>query len=264
MIEGFPEYANGARVVAAQSAALPERRVEVTVVPTTLDLVVFSRCAVADDDEVALDEELSVNGHALGSGSCGGSSVRGSWKGMGVAVGKPATFAMKITGARRWDGSERRTVPIPQAATLGLAIGERIPFTQYPLPARPSGPLGPLTDMLPAGCTETECPKAVIIRSDPADPTRTVRRTVTWKPVDVVAMVAQTPGLLEVRVNGVRITTGEWWNYDRNGVHMYGDKDGAWKSEFGLDLRAGDSVAIEVVPRYITGDWQVVFSPDGA
>lgn len=44
---------------------------------------------------------------------------------------------------------------------------------------------------------------------------------------------------------------------------MYGDKDGAWKREFGLDVRPGDPVTIQVVPEHITGAWQVVFTPAG-
>ncbi|MBM0227028.1 MULTISPECIES: hypothetical protein [Micromonospora] len=259
-IEGFPEYAWGARVVAAESAALPERRIELTIVPTTLDLVIFTRCA-GTGDNVEPDEKVSVNGHFLFGGGCGGSSRQMSWDGLDVAVGKPATFVMTIAGAKRFDGTDLVPVAIPDSGTFGLAIGVRIPFDQYPLPPRPSGPLDPLHQTLMAGCTERLCPDAVIVRSDPADPTRPVQRTLTWKTIDSVDMLSQTPGLLHVRVNGVEIITGEWWDYAMSSSGRFGDRRGAWKREFGLDLKPGDPVTIEIVPEHITGAWQVVFSP---
>ena len=260
-IEGFPEYASGARVVAARSAALPERRIEVTIVPTTLDLVVFTRCD-GTGEQVELEEKVTVNGHDFVGGGCGGASRPHGWEGLDVAVGKPATFVMTITGAQRSDETGDVPVAVPDAGTFGLAIGERIPFDQYPLPPRPAT-LGPLTTTLMAGCTEALCPDATIIRSDPADPARPVRQTLAWKTLDSIDMVAQTPGLLHVRVNGVEITTGEWWDYQMSGSGMYGDKDGGWKREFGLEPRPGDAVTIEIVPEHLTGAWQVVLSPAG-
>jgi hypothetical protein len=258
-VEGFPEYANGARVVAARSAELPARRIELTVVPTTLDLVVFRRCN-GTDDQVALIEKLTVNGHDLSSGTCGGAVRPSAWERLDVTVGKPATFAMTITGAQRFDGTHNVDMSIPEAGTFGLAVGERIPFDKYPLPPRPSVTLGPLDQVLPAGCTEALCPGSLIIRSDPADPTRPVRQIVTWQTINSIDMVAQTPGLLHVRVNGVEIATGEWWDYKMTGNGMFGDKDGEWK-RLGLDPHPGDSVTIEIVPEHIGGAWQVVFSP---
>ncbi|MBY8874182.1 hypothetical protein K7640_20345 [Micromonospora sp. PLK6-60] len=254
-IEGFPEYAEGARVVAATSAPLAERRIELTMVPRTLDLVVFTRCTDVGV-EVTLEHTVRVNGHPLVSGSCGnaGANRPSKWDGLGVVVGRPVTFVMTVTEAA---GSATASV----TATVGLAIGERIPFDRYPLPPRPFGPLGALDQMLPAGCTEAVCPDAVIIRADAADPTRPVRRTLTWRTLQSVDMVAQTPGLLHLRVNGVEITTGEWWDYYCRGNGMYGDQGGGWKREFGLDPRPGDQVVVEVVPEHLTGAWQVVLSP---
>ncbi|HEX7745300.1 MAG TPA: hypothetical protein VF462_08580 [Micromonosporaceae bacterium] len=258
-VEGFPEYANGARVVGAQSAELPERGVELTIVPTTLDLVVFTRCE-GTGEKVHLAETVTVNGHDLLGGTCGTIVRPEGWAGLGVAVGKPATFVMTITGAQRLEETGDVQVPIPQTGAFGLAIGERIPFDQYPLPPRPAA-LRPLDQTLPVRCTEARCPGALLIRSDPADPTRPVRQTVTWKTIEAIDLVAQTPGLLHVRANGVEVATGEWWDYEVGGSGTYGDQDGDWKRAFGLDLRPGASVTIEIVPEHITGAWQVVFTP---
>ncbi|MEU3453227.1 hypothetical protein ABZ671_06450 [Micromonospora sp. NPDC006766] len=261
-IEGFPEYANGARVVAAKSAALPQQRLELTIVPTTLDLVVFTRCD-GTGEKVTLEAKVTVKGHDFVAGGCGGTFQPGGWYGSDVPVGKPVTFVMTITGAQRSDDTGGGHVAIPETGTFGLALGERMPFDQYPLPPRPSESLAPLPEVLPAGCTEELCPDAVIIRSDPADPTRTVRRTLAWKTIGSVDMVAQTPGLLHLRVNGLDVTTGEWWDYAMGGYGMYGDKDGDW-SRLGLGLHPGDSVTVEIVPEHMTGAWQVVFTPDRA
>jgi hypothetical protein len=66
--------------------------------------------------------------------------------------------------------------------------------------------------------------------------------------------------LLHLRVNGTEIKTGRWWDYAGNPDGMYGDKDGRWKRDFGLDLRPGDPVTIEIAPERIAGAWQVIFA----
>ncbi|GIF63173.1 hypothetical protein Ais01nite_12080 [Asanoa ishikariensis] len=259
-IEGFPEYARGTRVAAAASADLSVRRVEVTMVPSTLDLTVFTRCD-SPADNVVMDMTVTVNNHELTSGSCGGAARWWSWTPeLGVAVGKPATFVMTVTGARRSEGEQTVAAAIPATGTFGLALGERIPFDSYPLPPRPAGTLRPL-DEHPGTCSQESCPDAVIIRSDPNDPTLPVRRTLTWKPISDIDMVGQTPGFLHLKVNNVEIATGEWWDYELGGHGMYGDQGGQWKDEFRLDPKPGDQVTIEIVPEHQTGEWQVVFRP---
>ncbi|MEV4658358.1 hypothetical protein [Micromonospora sp. NPDC049301] len=126
IIDGFPEYANGARLVAVESAALPKRRVELTIVPTTLDLVVSTRC-----DDPLLQEKLSINGHDfLSHGDCGTVQLGSGWDKYDVAVGKPATFVLTITGTRPLDQSGEIHTQVPASGTFGLAIGERTPGTR--------------------------------------------------------------------------------------------------------------------------------------
>lgn len=260
VIEGFPEYAMGARVVDAVSGVAPTRRVELTMVPTTLDLVIFTSCDGTGQDS-SIEHELRVNGRELAEGTCGGSLRPADVAGLGVEVGEPATFVMTVTGATRHEESGRIAVPVPDGAAFGFAIGERIPFDRYPLPPRPAGTLAPL-DLLPPYCAPAICADAVVIRSDPADPIRPVRRTVSWRTLAQIDMVAQTPGLLHVRVNGVEVTTGEWWDYTMTGSGMYGDRGQGWKGPFGLDLRPDEMVTVEVVPEHVTGAWRVVLVPD--
>jgi hypothetical protein len=248
MIEGFPEYANGARVIAARSADLATGRIELTLVPETIDLVIFSRCS--DVGRSVVETAVTVNGNRTSWGGCGsGTSTRPAMADLGVAVGKPASFVMTVSGE---PGSDR-------IGSFALAIGERIPFVDYPLPPRPDE-LGRLDEVLPAGCTEATCPGIVIIRSDPVDPTRPMLRTVTWQTLRSIVMVAQTPGFLHVRVAGVTVATGEWWDYEAGGYATFGDEDGRWSS-FGFDPQAGEAVTVEIVPEHITGAWQAVLIP---
>jgi hypothetical protein len=122
-IDGFPEYAEGARLVAVKSAALPERRVELTIVLTTLDLTVSTRCDDVGDNAV-LQEKLTLNGHDLGQGDCGGVRRGSSWPRYDVAVGRSATFVLTITGTRRLDQAGKIEAQVPERGTFGLAIGE--------------------------------------------------------------------------------------------------------------------------------------------
>ncbi|MFG2061093.1 hypothetical protein ACGFIK_06700 [Micromonospora sp. NPDC048871] len=258
-VEGFPEYANGARVVAARSVPLSTRRVEVTVVPTTLELVIFTRCDGVDED-ITVERTVRVDGQLVTEGSCHDGSLRPhDWAGLGVTVGQPATVVLTVTGVYRAGDAGEMAVPVPERGEIGLAIGERMPFDRFPLPPRPAGTLTPLTQTdLPAGCSEALCQNAIILRSDPQDPTRPVSRELTWPTLTSIDMVSQTPGLLRVRVAGVQVAVGEWWDYRATGTAMYGDTDGQWKSDFDLDLRRGDRVVVEVVPEHVTGAWQVV------
>ncbi len=261
-VEGFPEYANGARVVAARSVPLSTRQVEVTVVPTTLDLVIFTRCDGADED-ITVEQTVRVDGRLVTEGTCHDGSLRpADWAGLGVTVGQPATVVLTVTGAYRAGDAGQMAVPVPERGEIGIAIGERMPFDRFPLPPRPAGALTPLTQAdLPAGCSEALCQNAIILRSDPQDPTRPVSRELTWPTLTSIDMVSQTPGLLLVRVAGVQVAVGEWWDYQATGTAMYGDTGGQWKDDFDLDLSRGDRVRIEVVPEHVTGAWQVVLTP---
>ncbi|WP_327038386.1 hypothetical protein [Micromonospora maris] len=260
-IEGFPEYANGARVVAARSAPLSARQVEVTVVPTTLDLVIFTRCDGVDEN-IAVERTVRVGSRVVADGTCHDGSLHpADWAGLGVTVGQPATVVLTITGAYQSGDAGEMGVPVPERGEVGLAIGARMPFDDYPLPPRP-GVLTPLNQASwPAGCSETVCQNVIVIRSDPDDPTRPVSTELDWPTVTSIDMVSQTPGLLRVQVAGVQVAVGEWWDYQLTGAQMYGDADGQWKRDFDLDLRRGDRVRIEVVPAQVTGAWQVVLTP---
>jgi hypothetical protein len=259
LIEGFPEYAQGARVVAAKAAAPPNRTVTVGFVPATLDLVFFDRCDGLPD-QVAITVELTLNGRPFGTSTCGSGSQSSDLTKYGLAAGKPATFTATVRGATGFSsetGSETK-VAVPAAGTFGVAVGERMPFSEYPLPPRPST-LRPLEPGLPVNSAGLEPSGSVVLRADPADPTRAQWLTLTWRTMERVELVSQTPGRLRVRVNSVEVTTGEWWDYQQSSFYSFPDVE--WPSAPGLTVRPGDPVTIEVIPEHVTGDWRVVFVP---
>ena len=88
-----------------------------------------------------------------------------------------------------------------------------------------------------------------------------LRDVVTWTAFESIDMASQTPGYLHIRVNGVEVARGEWWDYEQAGYSVPVDKKDDWTKHFGLTVRAGQQVTIEIVPEYTTGAWKVVFTP---
>lgn len=254
-VEGFQEYQSGFRVVGAKWAPIQNGRIELTITPSTLDLAVVTRCEGIGDRYSYVGIALTSNGRNPRQTSCGATV---SWHESGLAVGEPATF---VFTAGRVLGPSGEDATLAGPGMLGVAIGEQVAFEDYPLPPRPSGPLRPLEDKrLLDGCRETPCPEEFVFRSDPEDPRQPLRRIVSWRTVEVIDMISQTPGILKVRVNGRSVATGRWWTYEQSGYGAYGDEDGAWAREFGLSLRPGDPVTIEILPDHVTGAWTVVFA----
>ena len=195
----------------------------------------FTDCTGGDPEKI----DVEVRFHdVLMSAGCGGIFTPSNWVERGLRVGKPNVLVMSVvTGA-------------DSTATYGIAVGEAVPFEDYPLPPRPAT-LRPLDGPLPAGCAEATCPGAFIIRSDPADPLAPQELTVPWQTIPSVEMVSQTPGMLHVTANGDSLGTATWWTYDQGG---YGLRM--------VPLKRAATVTIEVRPEYVTGAWQAVFQPE--
>jgi hypothetical protein len=234
-INGFAAYADGAHVIAAARAPVSQQRIELTFTPEVDDLTVFTDCAGGDPEKI--DVEVRFHDVLLSQG-CDGILTPSNWVDRGLRVGVPNVLVMNVVA-----GADA-------TATFGIALGEAVPFEDYPLPPRPAT-LKPLDGPLPAGCTEATCPGAFIIRSDPADPLAPQELTVPWQTIRSVEMVAQTPGMLHVTANGDSLGTATWWSYDQGG--------------YGLNmvpLKRTATVTIAVTPQYMSGAWQAVFQPE--
>lgn len=273
-LAGFPEYAQGSRVVAA-ARSRPGEQVNVAWTPTTLDIALFTDCATGQADAV-LAHEIKVNGHLLTSGTCGVSGLHWPhgdrmWAEKGVEIGKPAVFTMTALRVRRTvtttDGESRtEDGPVPAGAVLGLAVGTRLPFTEYPLPARPDRlpALGDLRNGGEAADMPGEASQWML--SHPNLPLLSMSRNITWRGQYDLRLQAQTPGLLHVLIDGVEVYTGEWWTYEANeaGTWWSTDDSAAWAAIPGFTMpEDGDIVTVTVVPEHFTGTWQLRIVPLG-
>ncbi|HEX8630680.1 MAG TPA: hypothetical protein VF755_21185 [Catenuloplanes sp.] len=246
-VEGFPEYADGARVVAAAVSRPGQDTITLTATPGDVDLVLFTRCSGTAPTE----HQLSVNRRPVASGTgCGGGSVRPQAKTMvndyGVRPGQPMTVTFTMKG--------------PVTGEFAVAVGQRVDPAVYPYPPRPAT-LRPLQQI---GSTRDGADAAGrggrVLRADPADPNRPVRLTLTWPSGGAAfASVAQTPGALRITVNGALVEHEEWWDYQQ--TQHGGLSSEHWKGEGKIDPKPGQQVTVTVAPERMTGQWQVLIDP---
>ncbi|MFC7246322.1 hypothetical protein ACFQO7_27920 [Catellatospora aurea] len=274
LIEGFPEYASGTRVVAAGTSEPGTTSLTVTWTPTTLDFRVFYRCTVSDEN-TALEMTIALNGRPTSGGSCrdGGSSF--SWPraekmsaDYGLRVGSPSSLTMTATNSVRWpaDGKEHDNGPVPADATMSLAVGDDVPFADYPLPPRPTvlRTLDPRQAFY-NGEVEAAFEDRLLVHSDPADPLRPMSVTVIWRDHYDLLMEAQTPGTLAISLNGVEVDSPTWWDYNVSTINRswetssyepyYDDVPGF------IRPTQGSVVTVTIMPRNITGAWFVQITP---
>lgn len=240
LIEGFPEYAGGARVVAASTAQAPARSTSVTFTPTTLDLVLFTRCTERGKHAIVVggvrlfETEGGCGIYGTGPGSLG--------KEHGATIGRPLTITLTFTAA--------------PTAGFGFAVGERVDASAYRFPPRPAV-LKPLRTQEVAGPTLTG--QGGVVRADPADFNRPMSVTFPWNGLRSTSMVAQTPGELSLRLNGKELSRGEWWDYQQGEIADRGVDGKELTLDRGFGLKTGQRVTLEVTPRRMTGDWSVEF-----
>jgi hypothetical protein len=247
-INGFPEYAQGARVIAASPPlARAATSVRLAFVPSTTGLVFFVRCDGSDKGY-----EVSLNGRLMMSGSgCGtsGTPDPAAVRSYGVQVGKPSTVTV--------------TFPSDPPANFAVAVGEKVDVTRYVFPARPSAlqPLDLETGNMKIGDDRgIEYRTTKLVHADPAYPNRPVDLTFPWGTGVHLMLLSQTPGALTVSINGAAIAHGEWWDYgqtltdggtDRDWSPTPPDRNG-WPRP-----QRGAGTTLTVKPERMTGDWAV-------
>lgn len=279
---GFAEYHEGNRVVAATSGPLTETELEFTFTPATDGLTLYWRCRVpppwwhslisVGDHSVHLPElEVLVNGERVtrwtGEVACAtppdGPDVLvfpETWVDAGITVGEPATVTVRIVG--EVVNSTGDPVTLPEDAEWGVAVAEPVPFTQYAFPPRPA----PLPELrVPA-----HGDPALLLTSDPADPTREVGASFAWSLNRgyLLQVGARTPMSLTVLLDGVPVGMVEVWNYHshcRAGLDLTRDLLAA----HGLADLPGRRATLAVRPERIAGsgddaDWYVRLNPPGS
>jgi hypothetical protein len=270
-LAGFPEYAEGARVIAAEEAVV-DQTLSLTFTADTRGLVLLARCEsdYAGAEALFLSAELATGGaNAAVDAFCttpGAADSSGRWDVDGVvslrdrligeefwaevAVGEPTTITASLVGA--WTAAgDFAAIPY---GTFGVAVAEPVPFEEYPLPPRPYA-MNSLPDIT------WVAPGPVEIRADRQEPNRPVEATFQWEadhglchegalPIETSS---DSPGTLRVLVNGVEVATPAWWDYEQASL-MYGLGPACDA------LRDGDAVTVTVEPEHMTGDWRVVLA----
>ncbi|SIQ13740.1 hypothetical protein SAMN05444858_101257 [Micromonospora avicenniae] len=252
----FAEYSRSYRVVAVGTAPVSARKVTLTWAVNSTDVRFLSYCPGLPSKHLSLDAEIAINGEpAAISMNCLSElhqDPTGSESGVGVSVGDTVTVTYTVTGAQDMKGAGRRLPTIPTQGTVHFAVAEKVPFTQYPLPARPARLEPPKPDGM-AGEPGTR-----VVHSDRADPNKAVSITMPWHRGYDFTVVPQTPGIYGVSVNGVAVLTGEVYDYSGNGPNascqVKRNDQGFCVPEL-QSVRDGDEVTVTVTAQHATGPW---------
>lgn len=244
MIDGFPEYQAGARVIGTGVAELPETEVSVTVA-SNLDLAFTARC----DPRMWLQVRVAGRADFFGL-SCGpsGSAV---WRPdpdllaqYGVAPGEPVTYIATVTDGTAPGGED---LSVPERGTFALAVMQRVPFAEYPLPPRPA--------TLPSLDSYLRTDAETLLTSDPLDPDRPVSRTFAWSADQELHAISNSPGLVHIAINGTRVVTLENWDY------VVAETDVGLNDEDLPQFAEGTLVTVTVDVEHFSGAWAVWVSP---
>ncbi|MEU5722706.1 hypothetical protein ABZ783_12885 [Micromonospora sp. NPDC047738] len=259
----FAEYARGYRVVAFGKAHVRSKKVEFTWAVTATDVAFLTYCPGLPKD-TSLDLKLAINGSDAGytttcnadlhndptpyGGSQGYGSERGRTAPRGASVGDTVTVTVAVSGAQR----NGYLPTIPTQGTMYVAVAEKVPFTQYPFPARPAKLAPPTPDGMASE------PGTKVVHSDPADPNKPATTTLTWHRGFDFTVVPQTPGIYRVSVNGVSVVAGEVYEYSGNGPNISCQvkrKDKGHCLRELESLKDGDTVTVTVTAQHATGPW---------
>jgi hypothetical protein len=266
-IRSFPEYAEGTKLIAEASAPLSDGGVDLTFTPSVpqLDLTIFTRCDGAGAG-VAAGAKLELRPGTVNlPGLCGESPTGSSPDDSGAGPspewatihpsGGWATFAtagVASTITLRAGTADGPGAPSPDA-TLGLAVGEPVPFEEYPFPAPPTE-LPPLDADLGAALDPYDDAPRRELRADPGDPGHVQELTIEWPEEDLVVLLrAQTPGRLRLEVDGEPLGQVAVWDYRQ--------EVSAWQlvqvepEELARQPTPGQEVTLTVVPDQLAGDW---------
>jgi len=248
----FPEYQSGTRLVVQEWADLPTSSITVEYTPQSDDFAVFNQCS-AELAEQVLVYIVTINGIEHVAGGCEGlgwnfSKEVGNWDRYGIAVGKPLVITMTV-GVGRVVGEPSSSAedvrPPDETATgeFGIGVGEVMPVSEYPFPPRPET----LYDIDDLDSSEAD----IEIRADRNDPDARQEISVVWPGSLELSAALNTPGRLEVFINGKVVYDIDSWGYGRSsGMAILGEKDG-------LNFSPGQTITITVVPERTTGDWSV-------
>jgi hypothetical protein len=238
-IEGFPEYFEGARVVAAASATAPATTAKLTFTRTTKRLLILVRCS-----DPGLQPLVMFPG-SVGIGvGCGTAAEYPNIESLDSRTTKTVTLTVNAMN------------PMPAGASIGIAIGVPVAFEDFPLPPRPS-----VLPTLPGPPSHGKV--VATIRSAPGDPLtpRTVKVPVQDR-FEIFARLS-TPGSVQVSYRGQPFMTCVKWDYapltatltELDFGHGCGEERITGDSD--NPPKPGSLIEFKVIPAHVTGDWVV-------
>jgi len=141
LINGFPEYQLGTRLVATATATAAQPKVAMAWIASTPDLTFFLRCGAST--LVTASVVVSTGNGELGEMACearpdtpatgGGSGATWPVERMVKAgVTKGAQVEMSVSVA------VERGISTPSDLSVAVAVGERVSWPEYPFPAKPA------------------------------------------------------------------------------------------------------------------------------
>lgn len=240
----FTEFADGYRVVAVGSAPVTAGRARVSWPVGSTDVQLFTYCPGLPD---SLDGEFSIGGTPIASVGCGAELHQdANDNGMpgvpgALTVGQTATIDYRITGAQAGDRKK----------SVHVAVAERVPFTEFPLPPRPAVLKTPTPDGI-----GTE-PGGKILHSNAGDLQKTT--TMVWHYGNDVsfAVLPSTPGIYTVAIDGVTVGTTESYDYRGGGKGWTSAiaKDGSHTLPGLPKIADGKTVTVTFTAQHATGPW---------
>jgi hypothetical protein len=246
-VNGFARYAVGSLLVATASASPPDVEVSLTAQAGDLGFTFAQRCEMPEQEQVIVS--WAVDGHAVGGFSCEPTTVTyyaltgAAWASLGVRSGQ----TVRVTARVRERTVDNDPADLSQG-TLAVALMRRVPVDQYPFPSPPPT----LRPLVASGLPDPKYEDALrLVDSDPADP-NAVRTTVVEEPGAIdIRLAAQTPGSIDVLLNGVTTCTAEWWDYGA----------GVYECPYSDDSTNARPVTVTLVPQGMRGAWQAAIRP---
>jgi hypothetical protein len=271
-IDGFPVYADGGRLVASASGGYDSGSVSLSAPVGDLGFLITNRCAAIPSD-LEIELQIAVNGRDLGRMSC--EAAVGGYAGWSpafyshwhVTAGQPVTFvftpkAFRLTLDTSGQTTGRTPTALP-AGTFSVAVYRQVAFADYPLPPRPQTlPTLNVSAFGLGGDTGM-----TTVSSDPHDPltpktlTLTLPRhcnTQTLAGCLEMSVAAQTPGEIDIRIDGTLISTARFWDYDGSfaALTVVDTMQSMQPPYRNIHLTPGSTVTVTITPRYLTGGWE--------
>ena len=246
-VDGFARYAVGSLLVDTATVSPPDGEVSLTAQAGDLGFTFAQRCEMREADQVIVS--WTVDGQAVGGFSCGPTTVTYyaligvTWTSLGVRSGQ----TVRVTARLRERTVGNRSVDLSQG-TLAVALMRRLPVDQYPFPSPPPT----LRPLVASGLPDPRDEYALrLVDSDPTDP-NAPRTMVVDEPGAIdIRLAAQTPGSIDVLLNGVTACTAEWWDYAA----------GVYECPYSSDLTDARPMTVTLVPQGMRGAWRAAIRP---